>query len=110
METISPSRPLAQRDADGAYIQAGYERLDGDFSDPRVFLTSPGDPNVAVLYPDPYEATGAWQACDGPTYLVVGPSAADDKLERLSKRYGVPLADMMAFRARQAKIDEANSG
>lgn len=68
----------------------------GSFSDPRVILVRPNDPRLAVWRPDSechYE-----QGFDSPTYVAIGKGATDEQLVRVSDRYGMPEADLHAFR------------
>ncbi|HOB65830.1 hypothetical protein [Ottowia sp.] len=71
----------------------------GDFSDPRVMLTRPGDPRCGRLWRE--HETGFEQGSDGPTLLVIGRQADDAQLARMAQRFGVPLTQLQAFRGVQ---------
>ena len=74
--------------------------ITGDFSDPRVILVRPDDERLAII-PNKQITThqvSAQQTFDGPTYLVIGPSASDDALGRASIRFSVPLPQLQQFR------------
>lgn len=66
------------------------------FSDKRVILVR-GDDARCATYWDESEA-GFEQADDGPTHLVIGRDAPDDKLARLAGRFGFSVEDLKAFR------------
>jgi hypothetical protein len=71
-------------------------KLDGAFSDNRVFLIPPDDFDKA----DPTRCI-ARQDWDGPTLITIGPSAPDSSLTNASERYGIPITDLKEFRASQ---------
>ncbi|WPB57670.1 hypothetical protein [Xylophilus sp. GOD-11R] len=77
----------------------------GDFSDRRVILVRGHDTRCARFWDE--SSAGYEQACDGPTYLFLGCRAPDEKLQRLSERYGIPVAELVAFRNGELKQDPA---
>lgn len=70
-------------------------RVDGDFSDNRVFLIPPDDFDKA----DPTRCV-ARQDRDGPTLITIGPDVPDSSLSNASERFGIPITDLKKFRAR----------
>lgn len=71
----------------------------GAFQDQRVFLARPGDRRLAMHW----DAKGGFeQCCDGPTFVVIGVDTSDEKCAGLARRFGLPLADILAFRAATA--------
>lgn len=87
-----------------AYIDSRIAGITGAFSDPRVFLATPLDDRVSA--PPPIDSTycHAQQSEDGPTYLIIGSNVSDGSLLRASERFGIPLQDLMAFRATNVDI------
>lgn len=63
-----------------------------------IVLTRPGDRRLASWYAP---TAAAWEA-DGdpaaPVYLVVGPEAPDGSLERLARRWSMPVEQLRAAR------------
>lgn len=73
--------------------------ISGAFSDPRILLVTPFDERFAVLPQIDAKHCQAQQGQDSPTYLVIGPNVTDESLLRASERFGIPLLDLVAFRA-----------
>ncbi len=72
------------------------------FSDRRVFPCSPGDKRLAFLgYED--DDVAHEQAWDGPIFLVIGPKAKPEALDRACHRFGVDRLQMMNALEEQAK-------
>ncbi|MBD5801046.1 hypothetical protein AZOA_04480 [Azoarcus sp. Aa7] len=67
-----------------------------DFSDDRVFIVRPGDHRLGLVWSD--ERAGYEQACDGPIFAVVGANASDEKLGKLSQRFGFEISELRRFR------------
>jgi hypothetical protein len=72
----------------------------GAFENPEVILTTFGDRRLWCLRDD---ACWCEQACDGPTYLVVRPSATDEQLAKAAARYPFTVDELKAFRATEAR-------
>lgn len=68
----------------------------GGFQDQRVFLARPGDVRLAQRWD---EGGGFEQACDGPTFVVIGRESSNEKCARLATRFGLSLQNVLAFRA-----------
>lgn len=66
------------------------------FSDKRVILVHGNDHQCASVWDE--STAGYEQADDGPTYLVIGRLAPDDKLPKLARRYGFTVEELQAFR------------
>lgn len=66
------------------------------FSDKRVILVR-GDDHRCARYWDESSA-GYEQSDGGPTHLVIGRKAPDDKLPKLARRYGFTVDALQAFR------------
>lgn len=73
------------------------------FSDRRLMLASPFHPNLACVVDWHSTSCEVQQSYDGPKYLVIGPSVADQSLLRASERFGIPLRGLMEFRAATVK-------
>ncbi len=74
------------------------------FSDSRVFVISTRDASNPTIYAD--DSLGHHQACDGPTYIVVGPDVTDQRLVRNLPdlaRFGVTLEQLQQARD-QARV------
>ncbi len=72
----------------------------GDFSDRRIVLVAPWDGRIAWLPNAERSRCQRMQPCDGRTYIAIGPDVVDESLARVHERYGIPLADLVAFRER----------
>ncbi len=70
------------------------------FTNPGLILVRPGDRRCAQLWRE--HESGFEQSDDGPTYLVVSRNTDDEKLGRMSQRFGVPLTALQAFRGAPA--------
>lgn len=68
----------------------------GDFMDQRVLLARPEDRRLAQRWDS---AGGFEQTYDGPTFVVIGSETSNDKCAALAARFGLKLADVLAFRA-----------
>lgn len=68
-----------------------------DFSDPRVILVRGDDDRCGRYWAE--DAAGFEQAYDGPTYLVVGRLAPDEKLQKLAGRFRYSMSELKAFRS-----------
>lgn len=69
------------------------------FCDRRVFFVRPGDYNAANFRAD--DDFGFCQACDGPTYLVIGKSVSDECIDRNSdirRRCNLTREQAIAYR------------
>lgn len=86
---------------DRIYVDRGRENsgISGAFSDPRVCLVTPFDVRVAVLPQIDSTHCQVQQGQASPTYLVIGPNVTDESLCRASERFGIPMADLLEFRA-----------
>jgi hypothetical protein len=77
-----------------------------DFTDPRIILMPNGDrEDCGSFWPErDSDPTRVWSAqdYDGPTHLYIGARAPDERLARAAKRYGLDLAELIAFRDAQA--------
>lgn len=65
------------------------------FGDKRVRVVAHGDPRIPGS-----SDSHCWaaQEHDGPTFVVIGPSATDDQLGRASKRFGLYIGDLLSVR------------
>lgn len=76
------------------------------FLDKRVFVVGINDSRIACHCQNEY--LGFEQACDGPTFVVVGPCVSDEILReavnKYSLRFGVTLEQLQATRDNQAVI------
>lgn len=69
------------------------------FCDRRVFFVRPGDYNAANFRAD--DDFGFCQACDGPTYLVIGQRLTDKCIDRnldIPRRCNVTREQVIAYR------------
>ena len=69
------------------------------FCDRRVFFVRPGDYNAANFRAD--DDFGFCQACDGPTYLVIGQRLTDECIDRnldIPRRCNVTREQVIAYR------------
>lgn len=84
-----------------SYLEAGALPVHGSFTDGSVVLVRPDDYRAAPsFYRDP-TSSYAHQHQFGPTIITIGPDASHSSLVSTSERYGITLADLMTFRARQ---------
>ena len=69
------------------------------FSDSRVFIVGPNDPNCNRYHADTSTVSCYhWQADEGPTYIVVGPAATEEQLTHLAGRFKLSAKALVAFR------------
>lgn len=93
------SRASAVRTGEYAYSVAMPEITHGAFLDELVFVVAPDDPRLTMFIIDPKTCRGITeQDAGGPIYVVVGPVTSSKWLGRVSKRYGIPIADLVEFR------------
>lgn len=67
-----------------------------DFADGRVILVRSDDAHCAQFWDE--SQAGYEQSCDGPTHLVIGRRARDEVVTKMALRYGMDIAELMAFR------------
>jgi hypothetical protein len=82
------------------HIMAIDTLIPGAFADRRVFLRT-SDPSYSALCSNGQTWDAGvfyFQDEDGPTHLVIGPRAADDKAQRVAARLGVNARVLREFR------------
>lgn len=68
------------------------------FNDSRVFVVPPSDSRLGLVW---HRKGGYEQACNGPIYVVIGDETPDNKCAALASRFGLPTAELIAFREHQ---------
>jgi hypothetical protein len=102
IDLVVPAERLAIMTSDGittkdAMMQRPIYR---DFENPDVIVTTYGDKRIGCLSDEPCRAEQAW---NGPTYLVIRPTATDEQLGKAAQRYGLDMDYLKAFRANVAR-------
>lgn len=78
------------------------------FSDPRVILVRSESDHLASFWDE--TQAGFEQDHDGPTHLIIGRRASDERLHRLATRFGRSFDELRAFRDGEQEIapDQSN--
>lgn len=79
-----------------------------DFSDGRAFVIPAGDPRNPMVCAEDH--LGTHQACDGPTFVVVGSQVTDQRLVQSLpslERFGVTLDDLQLARSQAVAMAQA---
>ncbi len=71
-------------------------RMDRDTFDARVIVVRPGHPGPASHWSD--DQAGFEQWVEGPTYVVVGHSAPEDRCRTMAARFNLSPERLIAFR------------
>jgi hypothetical protein len=76
------------------------------FSDGRVIVVRADDSADCATFWDESQA-GCEQTAEGPTHLVIGTYARDTAINRMAARFGIPAADLLAFRDGEEQAPES---
>ena len=76
------------------------------FSDGRVIVVRANDSADCATFWDESQA-GCEQTAEGPTHLVIGTHAQDSAINRMAVRFGIPAADLVAFRDGTEQVPES---
>lgn len=79
----------------GKPMIAAESSCKGDFTDTRVILVRKEDSRVCSRTESECHIE---QGFDTPTYVVIGATASDDQMEKVSMQYGIPLHELHEFR------------
>lgn len=102
IDLVVPAERLAIMTSDGITTKAAMLRhpLYDSFENPEVIVTTYGDRRVGCLSEEACRAEQAW---NGPTYVVIRPTATDEQLANAAHRYGLNIDDLKTFRATMAR-------
>lgn len=102
IDLIVPADRLALMTSDGVTVRDAMLRhpVYDDFCNPEVILTSYDDQRLGMVSDDPCWSEKAW---NGPTYVVIRPTATDEQLSKVAARFHFEMDALKDFRAHHAK-------